>query len=202
MLKRIGETILDYNKTIEEGEEISQKEKEAISLLDIERQDRITNSILIRYFPSTLVDMYENDDPKRFIDLYKHESVENEYCIWNRDMRDYFLNTIRGYIKPHIEELLTFIVKGFSHYKVPGNLPLFFNRFKKIIHYESLDKELKINKYYVRMWVKNANSLQMNTDELEVFYQNLLILIDKNIGNTFLNSSQQNFEEGVTNLIV
>lgn len=85
MLERIHEQFPQYNKELGDDDLLKKEEKDSIELFEPDIQEKIKNSILFRFLHSTLVDMYENDDKKTFIDLYKHDKLENEYIIWNEE---------------------------------------------------------------------------------------------------------------------
>ena len=145
--------------------------------------------------------MYVKEDKKIFLDLYKHEDVQNEYIIWNTDTRNHLLSTLRDHLKPQIEGLVEFMEKDFDYVKIPGNLPLFNHKFSRIIKYPSLDKEIKIGKFYARMWVKNAN-IQMTNQELDEFYQKVVALVETNMDPSFLNESKEGVDEAISNLLL
>lgn len=109
--------------------------------------------------------------------------------------------SIREHFQPNIENILEFIGKGFNHYKIPGNLPLYLTRFKGIVQYESLNRELKIKKFYARMWVKNASSISMTKNKLDEFYHHVLSLIEFYINPDF-NENEENLKQGMKNLVV
>ena len=92
--------------------------------------------------------------------------------------------------------------KDFDHVKIPGNLPLYNNKFSRIIKYPSLNKEIKIGKFYARMWVKNANTIQMTNQELDEFYQKVVALVETNMDPSFLNESKEGVDEAISNLLL
>jgi len=147
--------------------------------------------------PVTLLDLYVNEDKKTFSDIYKHENIQNEYVIWNIDTKNHLLSKIREHFRPHINQLLEFTQQEFEFVKIPGNLPLYTQKFSEIVQYEMLDKEIKIGKYYARMWVKNASSIQMTNDELKEFYSKVEQLVRQNSEYDIINS---NTEEVIQNL--
>lgn len=156
MLDRIFQAFPLYNQELDIEAQTSKEELEALSLCDPTTQQTITKSLLFRFMHITLVDMYENQDNKTFSNLYKHDRLENEYIIWNEDCRNHLIASLRAHFKPVLDEILIFLQKGYGYYKTPGNLPLYHNRFKGKITFKSLNEEVKIDKYYARMWTRNA----------------------------------------------
>jgi hypothetical protein len=95
---------------------------------------------------------------------------------------------MREHYKQHIDDLIEFSKRDFEYVKIPGNLPLLNIAFEDVVHYECLDNEIKIGQFYARMWVINANKIQMTYKEVEEFHQKVTQLLEKNTDPHFLNS--------------
>lgn len=146
--------------------------------------------------------MYTNQDKKLFLDIYKDDNIQNEYIIWNTKTRDHLLSEIKAHFSHHIQLLINFSESSFNTVKVPGNLPLYTEKFSKVVKYEMLDREIKIGKFYAKTWVKNATTIQMTNEELNEFYQKVINLVKTNVDPSFLKASEENIDEGVENLIL
>ncbi|CAI2367775.1 unnamed protein product [Moneuplotes crassus] len=202
LLSRISAAFPNYNEELDYQTQTSEEEKSTLDLCDLEIQEKVKNSVLFRFIHSTLVDMYESQDTKTFSNLFKHEKIENEYIIWNEDCRLHLLNTLQAHFKPNLDELLAFLQKGFGFYKIPGNLPMYLNRFREKVCYKSLDNELKIKKFYARMWVRNASSIPMTKDKLHEFYEEVMVLIKKYTDYEFLSEKKENLKQGMKNIVI
>jgi hypothetical protein len=200
ILDRINEFTTDFNDDIDYHKQASKEEQATLSKLDHQTQIKIKNSLLCRFLPTTLLDMYVSEDKKTFLEIYKHDDIQNEYIIWNSENRDHMLSTLRRHFEPQIMQLVEFSEKEFDYVKVPGNFPFYSHKFSEMIQYESLDKELKIGKFFAKMWVKNVNAIQMTNEDLDEFYNKVANLIKKSIERNLNSEDIHTIEEGVQNL--
>lgn len=200
ILDKISEFSNDFNDDIDYQNKASKEEQATLAKLDHSTQIKIKNSVLCRFLPITLLDMYVSEDKKTFLEIYKHDNIQNEYIIWNSENRDHMLGCIRKHFEPQIIQLVEFSEQEYDYIKVPGNLPLYSNKFSEVIHYESLDKELKIGKFFAKMWVKNVSAIQMTNEDLDEFYNKVSKLIKKSIEKNFTSEDIHVIEEGVQNL--
>ena len=200
ILDRINEFTTDFNDDIDYHKQASKEEQATLSKLDHQTQIKIKNSLLCRFLPTTLLDMYVSEDKKTFLEIYKHDDIQNEYIIWNSENRDHMLSTLRKHFEPQIMQLVEFSEKEFDYVKVPGNFPFYSHKFSEMIQYESLDKELKIGKFFAKMWVKNVNAIQMTNEDLDEFYNKVANLIKKSIERNLNSEDILTIEEGVQNL--
>jgi hypothetical protein len=81
--------------------------------------------------------------------------------------REHMVTEIRAYFDPHIQKLVDFIDKHPDYVKIPENAPMYLDKFNQVIQYKDLDKEVKIGKYFARMWLRNVNEIMMPYEECE-----------------------------------
>ena len=135
-----------------------------------------------------------------FLDIYTHDDIQSEFIVWNKQHRDNLLNSLRTHFESQIEQLIKFVSEEFEFVRVPGNLPLYTEKYTNIVRYDKLDKEMKIGRFYARMWVKNASSIQMTNDELDEFYTKVDSQIKKTLESDLVGYSKENILESVEKL--
>ena len=142
--------------------------------------------------------LYYAEDDKLFLEYYKNENLQKHDVIWNQDTRDNLLMALRNHFVSHIRELVDFTEKDFEYVKVPGNLPLYINKFSNVVKYECLDKEIKIGQYYAKMWVVNSREIQMTNNEVKEFFRKTSELVVKYGDPEFMNSNLKESIETLT----
>ena len=198
ILRKIESEMSDFNTDIDWENSISEPERELFNSLDHDIQTCIKNSILCRFLPVTMLQLLFVEDDRLFIDYYKHENLQKHDVIWNQETRDTLLLALRNHFEPHILELVEFIENDFDYVKVPGNLPLYTNKFSTVVRYQCLDKEIKIGKYYARMWVINSNEIQMTNNETKAFFKKTKELVAYYGDPEFMNSNLKESIEKLT----
>ena len=202
IIDSVNQYFPDYNDDIDFEEMISEEEKLTFSKLEPSSKIKIKAHPLWRFLPVTLLDLLEAGEHRMFIDIYIHDDIQSEFIVWNKQYRETLLNYMRGYFESQVQQLIQFVSEEFEFVRVPGNLPLYTDKLTKVVKYDKLDKEMKIGRFYARMWVKNASSIQMTNDELNEFYLKVDSQIRSCVNSDLINDSKENIQDTIERFVL
>ena len=162
-IQRIHET---YNSDID----FAQFSIADLSLINT--NDKIKNSIFLRYFPVPFVKRFiENPSKEEILNIYMSEDMKESTLIWTSDMRKLLHDTLEGHLKEFKNNLISFVKNKEPNFRKINNMPVYATPFSKVMKYPQIEKELRCAEYYLRVW--NTKREKMENVHQIIFLNNL-----------------------------
>ncbi len=166
LLYRIQAVNEDYNKDIDFSR-LSSADRELIST-----NDKIMNSIFLRYFPVPFVKyMTEEPNTEQILKVYLSDSIEEPALIWSKDMRTLLIHTLDTHIAGFRQQLAQFVGNKTPNFRKVANMPTYPELFREVVRYPQIAREIRCAEYYLRLW--NVNKGKMENIHQIVFFNNL-----------------------------
>ena len=166
LLYRIQGVNEEYNKDIDFSK-LSNADRELIST-----NDKIMNSIFLRYFPVPFVKyMTEETNADQILKVYSSETIEEPALLWSKDMRRLLRQTLETHLSGFRKQLAEFVSTKKANYRKVENMPLYPELFKEVVKYPQIAREIRCAEYYLRLW--NVNKGKMENIHQVVFFNNL-----------------------------
>lgn len=138
----------------------------------INSNDKIKDSIFLRYFPIPFVKfIVEAPSCKLILETYCKNLIEDSALIWTQDMRNQLENTLASHLAPFKKLLGEYVENKSEGFRKIENMPIYSTIFKEIMKYPKIDHEIRCGEYYLRIW----NSKKGNTEGIHqpTFFNNL-----------------------------
>lgn len=161
----------NYNKDLDVSQ-FSITDRELIA-----NNEKIKNSVFLRYFPSPYVKIIvESEDPKQILQIYAKDNIEESALIWSKAMRELFEKILCSHLASFKEQLGKFADSKVVGSRKIGLMPAYTNIFKQIIKYPQIEKEVCCAEYYLRVW--NNSKLALDKKLQGNFTKSLKLTFD------------------------
>ncbi len=133
---------------------------------------KVRASIFLRYLPACLIRQFVNSEG---LEVFLSEKVEWPNLLWSREMR----RLLQSRLKEHFAGLRKTLreyaeTEGYAKQRP---VPLCAGRFKMVVSYPQIDREVRCGDYFLRAW--NRATGTMEPSEVDNFFISLKQTFDK-----------------------